>query len=146
MQTLFKNIKKFFIKTDKILWLLTIAATVYSIILIQSMQRGFEYNYLTSQILAIVIGYIVAVILTVIDYQRIADKWIFLMILSLALLIAVFFVGINVTGTDDTAWIVLPGGLSFQPSEFVKVAFILVGAVSLDRLLSNTSLTRYILR
>ncbi len=125
MQTIFKNIKKFFIKTDKILWLLTIAATVYSIILIQSMQRGFEYNYLTSQILAIVIGYIVAVILTVIDYQRIADKWIFLMILSLALLIAVFFVGINVTGTDDTAWIVLPGGLSFQPSEFVKVFFII---------------------
>ena len=125
MQTLVKNIKKFFIKTDKILWLLTIAATVYSIILIQSMQRGFEYNYLTSQILAIVIGYIVAVILTVIDYQRIADKWIFLMILSLALLIAVFFVGINVTGTDDTAWIVLPGGLSFQPSEFVKVFFII---------------------
>ena len=37
------------------------------------------------------------------------------------------------------------GSFSFQPSEFVKVAFILVGAVSLDRLLSNTSLTRYII-
>ena len=125
MQTLLKKIKKFFIKTDKILWLLTIVATVYSIILIQSMQRGYKYNYLTSQILAIVIGYIIAIILTVIDYQRIADKWIFFMILSLALLVLVFFFGLNVTGTDDTAWIVLPGGLSFQPSEFVKVFFII---------------------
>ena len=125
MQTLLKNLKKFFIKTDKTLWLLTIIATVYSVILIQSMQRGFEYNYLTSQILAIVIGYIIAIFMTLIDYQRIADKWILFIILSLILLIMVFFIGINVTGTDDTAWIVLPGGLSFQPSEFVKVFFII---------------------
>lgn len=125
MQTLLKNLKKFFIKTDKILWLLTIAATVYSVILIQSMQRGFEYNYLTSQVLAIIIGYSIAIIMTVIDYQRIADMWIFFIILSLGLLILVFFIGINVTGTDDTAWIMLPGGLSFQPSEFVKVFYII---------------------
>ena len=125
MQTILKKLKKFFIKTDKILWLLTIIATVYSVILIQSMQRGYRYNYLNSQILAIVIGYVIALLLTLIDYQRIADKWIFFIILSLALLVLVFFVGINVTGTDDTAWIVLPGGLSFQPSEFVKVFFII---------------------
>ena len=125
MQTLLKNLKKFFIKTDKILWLLTIIATVYSVILIQSMQRGYQYNYLTSQVLAIIIGYAIALITTFIDYQRIADKWIFFIILSLVLLALVFFIGINVTGTDDTAWIVLPGGLSFQPSEFVKVFFII---------------------
>ena len=125
MQTILKKFKQFFIKTDKTLWLLTIIATVYSVILIQSMQRGYSYNYLTSQILAIIIGYIIAVFMTIIDYQRIADKWILFIILSLILLIMVFFIGINVTGTDDTAWIVLPGGLSFQPSEFVKVFFII---------------------
>lgn len=125
MQTLLKNLKKFFIKTDKILWMLTIIATVYSIILIQSMQRGYKYNYLTSQILAIIIGYLIALLLTFVDYHRIADKWILFIILSLGLLVLVFFIGINVTGTDDTAWIVLPGGLSFQPSEFVKIFFII---------------------
>ncbi len=125
MQTILKKFKQFFIKTDKTLWLLTIIATVYSVILIQSMQRGYSYNYLTSQILAIIIGYILAIFMTIIDYQRIADKWILFIILSLILLIMVFFLGINVTGTDDTAWIVLPGGLSFQPSEFVKVFFII---------------------
>ncbi len=125
MQSIMRNLKKFFIKTDKILWLLTIAATVYSVILIQSMQRGYDYNYLTSQILAIIIGYIIAVVMTVIDYERIANLWILFIILSLGLLTLVFFIGINVTGTDDTAWIVLPGGLSFQPSEFVKVFFII---------------------
>ena len=37
------------------------------------------------------------------------------------------------------------GPVSIQPSELVKVAFILVGAVSLDKLLSNTSITAYII-
>ncbi len=35
------------------------------------------------------------------------------------------------------------GGVSFQPSEFVKVAFIFVGAVTLERLQSTQSLTKY---
>ena len=125
MEGLLKRLKKFFIKTDKILWLLTIIATVYSVILIQSMQRGYRYNYLFSQILAIVIGYVLAIVLTVVDYEKIAKLWIFFAVLSLILLVSVFFVGFKVTGTDDTAWIVLPGGLSFQPSEFVKVFYII---------------------
>lgn len=140
MQNLLKNFKKFFVKTDKILWLLTIAATVYSIILIQSMQRGYSYNYLTSQVLAIIIGYVIAVVLTIIDYERIANTWIFLMILSLGLLLLVFFFGINVTGTDDTAWIELPGGLSFQPSEFVKIFFIITLSKHMQVLQENEKL------
>lgn len=123
-----KAIKKFFTHTDIILWLLTIATTVYSIILIKSMQRGYEYSYLTSQLLAVALGYIAAVILTIIDYERIAALWWLLAGASIVLLILVFFLGVNVTGTDDTAWIYLPGGISFQPSELVKVMFILTFA------------------
>lgn len=41
-------------------------------------------------------------------------------------------------------WIDL-GFFSIQPSELVKVAFILVGAVSLEKLISNTSLTKYVI-
>lgn len=37
------------------------------------------------------------------------------------------------------------GGLSIQPSELVKVAFIFVGAATLEKLQSNRSLTKYIL-
>ena len=124
MENFAKRISKFFIKTDKILWLLTIAATVYSIMLINSMQRSTEYNYLTSQILAIAVGLIMIIILTVVDYERILKLWWLLAGLSLIMLVMVFFIGVNVAGTDDTAWIFLPGGISFQPSELVKVFFI----------------------
>ena len=125
MAKLWKNIKTFFIKTDKILWLLTLAATVYSLMLIKSMQRSYEYNYMTSQILAIIVGYILVIIITVIDHKRLLSLWWLLGTISLILLTLVFFIGINVSGTDDTAWISLPGGLSFQPSELVKVFFII---------------------
>lgn len=37
------------------------------------------------------------------------------------------------------------GGLSIQPSELVKVAFIFVGAASLEKLQSNKSLTKFII-
>ena len=124
MSTVLKHLKKFFVNTDKLLWLFTITATVYSTMLINSMQRTSEYNYLTSQILAIIVGYIIVVVLTVVDYNHILNLWWLLGGVSLVLLTLVFFIGINVSGTDDTAWIRLPGGLSFQPSELVKVFFI----------------------
>ena len=125
MASFFKKLKIFFLNTDKTLWLLTISATVFSVVLIKSMQRTYEYNYLTSQLLAIILGYILAVIATVIDYERILSLWWLLGGASLILLLLVFFIGINVRGTDDTAWIYLPGGLSFQPSEIVKVFYII---------------------
>ncbi len=48
----------------------------------------------------------------------------------------------NINGTLN--WIHL-GAFSIQPSEFVKVAFILVGAASLEKLISTVSLTKYII-
>lgn len=41
-------------------------------------------------------------------------------------------------------WITI-GGMSIQPSEFVKLAFIFVGAASLDKLQSARSLTKYLI-
>lgn len=124
MSAVVKNLKKFFINTDKLLWLFTIIATVYSTMLINSMQRASEYNYISSQLLAIVLGYVIVIVLTVVDYNHILNLWWLLAGLSLILMSLVFFFGINVTGTDDTAWISLPGGLSFQPSELVKIFYI----------------------
>ncbi len=125
MSNIIKGLKKFFTKSDLILWFLTISASVYSLLLINSMQRASDYSYLTPQILALLIGYIAAIIVTLIDYELITKLWWLLMIVSLGLLVLVFVIGRNVSGTDDTAWITLPGGISFQPSELVKIFFII---------------------
>ena len=140
MQKAIKGLTQFFTKSDVILWLLTISASAYSLLLINSMQRASDYSYMTPQILALILGYIAAVVVTLIDYERISKHWILLMIISLGLLLMVFVFGRNVTGTDDTAWIMLPGGISFQPSELVKVFFIVTFSRHMQLLKENDML------
>ncbi|MBQ3264181.1 MAG: FtsW/RodA/SpoVE family cell cycle protein [Ruminococcus sp.] len=134
MQKVLKGLTRFFTKSDVILWLLTIAASVYSLLLINSMQRSSDYSYMTPQILALIIGYIAAIVITLIDYERIAHFWPLLIAVSLGLLLLIFLIGRNVSGTDDTAWITLPGGVSFQPSELVKIFFIITFSKHLQAL------------
>lgn len=140
MNSLSKKIKNFFTKTDKLLWILTLGAVAYSILLISSMQRTSDYNYLQSQLIAVFLGYTIAIIVSVIDYENLLNAWWLLTIVGLFMLIIVFFVGINVTGTDDTAWVRLPGGLSFQPSELVKLIFIITFSKHLHLLNSTEKL------
>lgn len=140
MQKIIKGLTKFFTKSDVILWLLTIAASVYSLLLINSMQRSTDYSYITPQLLALVVGYIAAIVITLIDYERIARFWPLLAAVSLGLLVLVFLIGRNVTGTDDTAWITLPGGVSFQPSELVKIFFIITFSKHMQLLKDNDML------
>lgn len=135
-----KSIKNFFTKTDKLLWLLTIIAVSYSVLLISSMQRTSDYNYLQSQLIAIVAGYIFAVIISVIDYEYILKLWWLFAGIGVVLFILVFLFGINVAGTDDTAWIQLPGGFSFQPSELIKIIFIITFSKHLQVLVNNEKL------
>lgn len=61
---------------------------------------------------------------------------------SVAVLAANLVLAQTVNGTLN--WIDL-GFFSIQPSELVKITFILVGAVSLEKLLSITSLTKYVI-
>lgn len=140
MTKIIKGLTKFFTKSDVILWLLAIAASVYSLMLINSMQRASDYSYMTPQILALTLGYIAAVVITLIDYEAISRFWILLIAASLLLLIIVFIFGRNVSGTDDTAWITLPGGISFQPSELVKIFFIITFSKHLQLLKENDML------
>ena len=137
MNSFVRSVKKFFTKSDIMLWLLTVVAIVYSIILIGSMQRSGDYNYLKSQIIAIVIGYVIAIALSLLDYENIINIWWLFAGIGLVLLVVVLFVGINVSGTDDTAWISLPGGFSFQPSELVKIVFIITFTKHLQVLISG---------
>ena len=120
-----QSFSDFFRKTDVVLWLLTIAAVVYSLLLISSMQRSGSYNYLRPQLAAVIIGFAAAVVISVADYRFIIKKWYLAMLVGIILAALVFLFGIKVSGTDDTAWIELPGGYTFQPSEFIKICFII---------------------
>ena len=115
----------FFRKSDIVMWLLTIAAIVYSLLLISSMQRSGDYNYIRPQLTAVIIGLAAAALISFADYRFIIKKWYIALIVGLILAAMVFAFGKRVSCTDDTAWIELPGGFSLQPSEFIKICFII---------------------
>ncbi len=133
MKKIFSGIGDYIISSDKLLWLATISATVYSVLLLTSVERSGG-SFVRNQILAAVLGISIAIIISMIDYEYIGRVWWALAIISIGLFAAVFLFGMTVTGTDDTAWLVLPGGITFQPSELVKICFIVTFGKHLDYL------------
>ncbi|MDP4120857.1 MAG: FtsW/RodA/SpoVE family cell cycle protein [Bacillota bacterium] len=145
MKKSISGISDYFLNTDKFLWLLTIATTVYSLLLIKSMQRAGDYNYVRTQLIAIVIGYICAVIISVIDYEYIINAWWILAAIGLIMTFLVFFMGIKVQGTVmNQAWIRLPGGYTVQPSEYTKIIFIITLSKHLSYLNSKGKLKTFL--
>ncbi|MBQ5565465.1 MAG: FtsW/RodA/SpoVE family cell cycle protein [Clostridia bacterium] len=74
------------------------------------------------------------------DRVNLYTKWIY--IASLGLLAVNLIFGKTEYGAAN--WIVLPGGISVQPSEVVKVGFVIVGSGSLDKLQTNKNLLGFI--
>ncbi len=129
--------------TDKILWLICICTSAFGAALVYSATRTASGAQFRTQVVAIVIGYVAAFIITKIDYEKIASAWILIAILCLGLMAATSILGVRVEGADDKAWIILPGGISFQPSELVKIGFIVTFAKHLDALRKRNKLTSF---
>ena len=125
MKKVITNIYEYFRQCDAVLWLLTLTAVAYSFLLIASMQRSGEYSYLRTQIIAVSVGLAASVFISIADYRFLIRKWYIAAIVGIVLAGLVFVFGVQVSGTDDTAWINLPGGFSIQPSEFIKICFII---------------------
>lgn len=101
-------------------------------------------GYALKQIVAIVLGLFVFIAMLVV--LRRTD-----IVMKLRMPVAVAAVGLLVANlalakytNGALNWITI-GGISVQPSEFVKLAFIFVGAASLDKLQNARSLTKYLI-
>lgn len=139
---IYDKISDYFHYTDKFLWLLLIALNTLSVLLIASMQRAGEYNYLKTQIAALIIGLIGAVAISCFDYKYLEKLWWVVALTGFGLIAVVFAFGIRVEGTDDTAWINL-GGYSLQPSEIVKICFIITLSFHISRIVKNNHIKSF---
>ncbi|MEE1219041.1 MAG: rod shape-determining protein RodA, partial [Ruminococcus sp.] len=72
-----KTFADYFKRSDILLWLLTITAIIYSLLIISSMQRSANYNYLKIQIIAVTIGLVAAFVISAADYRYFVRKWYF---------------------------------------------------------------------
>ena len=90
-------------------------------------QAGLDpHTYLKKSLLWGLLGLVLMFVTASIDYRRIRRWTPVLYGLSLLLLAAVLVVGQSVNGAK--AWIELPGGFQVEPSEFAKVALVLMVA------------------
>lgn len=101
-------------------------------------------DYLIKQAAAVVLGMVVYVaLLAVLRRVDIVSKLRTpVAVLAVGLLVLNLVLAETTNGTLN--WINI-GGISIQPSELVKIAFVFVGAASLDKLQSTRSITKYII-
>lgn len=133
---------KFLRETDLYLLFLCILASVAGIIAVFSATRfSLEPNEKISRdaivmIAAVVLGFIICLIISAIDYEVILKLWPVVAGVSVALMLALFIWGTGPTERSDViTWLPFKlGGFSvyFQPSELLKIAFIITFAVHIE--------------
>lgn len=125
--------------SDKFLWSVTLFIVIYGLVLVASISReGFNYFFIQS--LSILIGLIGAVIIQTVDYKYISKASLWISIFGILLIMYTLFFGVTIegaSGVNAKAWIKLPGGITFQPSELVKIAFIITFSTHMANILEN---------
>ncbi len=128
-----RSLQSFIQSSNMRLILLCLAITVYGCMLVYSASHGYGYGFsgAATHIIAASIGFIAALFISQIDYDNICALWPIWAGLSLLLMLLTFTpLGLNAAGTDDTAWLGI-GKLTFQPSELMKIAFVITFSVHL---------------
>jgi rod shape determining protein RodA len=120
----FETVYRYMRESDIFLLALCVISTVYGIVLISSVEHGIGGRAVTVQIIALVMGVIIYVLLSLIDIDIIADKSKLLVILSAALICTLFIWG-EAGDTGNKAWLRF-GGIGVQPAEVAKIPFAVV--------------------
>ena len=127
MKKILKSIWDYIRRLDIILVLLCFTASGFSILLLYSLS---ENGYISAgdyktQILALALGAFCMFFLAGVDYKHLSKFWPIYTVPALALVMLLFTgLGRGVAGADDIGWLQI-AGVSVQPSEFLKIAFIM---------------------
>jgi len=123
-------VKGFFRRADILLLALCFILFVFGLVVISSATANTADGsgpFLRKQIICMGIGLFLFVVLTVLDVDLLADKWLLLTGISALFLLILIPFGVD-DGTGNKSWISVPGLGSVQPSEIVKVIYIVLMA------------------
>ncbi len=144
-------IKEFFKRADIFLLCICVISSIFGITMIEKAVTGMyeggwdmsePSKYLTVQIASMLIGIVAFVLLTVIDVDLIAQQWKLLMMLDLVLLVALVLLGED-DGTGNRSWIRF-AGIGIQPSEVIKVIYVVVAAKQMTYLKEYRDINSFI--
>jgi len=132
----FKNIKNYLSFSDRTLLILCIITSAFGTFIIFKCTTYFfnSMSYTYTQLGASVLGLFAAIIISLFDYRSLSNLWKLYIPIALILVLCTFFFGLKREGADDRAWLQIPfTSLTFQPSEILKLSFILSFALHLEK-------------
>ena len=137
-----RNLGKFLRETDLYLLAMCVAASVAGIIAVFSATRfSLEAGEVISRdaivmIAAVVLGIVICLVISAIDYEVILKLWPVVAGVSVLLMLSLFIWGTGPTERSDViTWLPFRIGsfsIYFQPSELLKIAFIITFAVHIE--------------
>ena len=130
MGKIISAIADFFRLTDKLLLTLCISASLLgSFMVLSATNHTGSTRQFWVQLVCLCIGlFVLAFASGFVDYSVYTRFWPLIMGVALILVGLTFVIGFAPEGTDDKAWLRLPIGMTFQPSELLKIAFIITFA------------------
>ena len=134
MKSIWNMVVRYFRQTDKVIWGLCLTASAMSVVLLLGIWNSGYVNLSRPivQCIAIGLGCGAMFLLSRVDYQTMADLWRLHVPLTYGLVLLTFILGVG--RADDMAWIEIPFiGLTFQPSELLKLSFIITFASHLQK-------------
>lgn len=129
---IFSKIADYIRECDKILFILVFFTTSFGCMAVMSATHYTgSYSQFLTQVTAMLLGFFVAVIISLFNYSTFIKHWPIAAAIGIIPVILTFFIGYAPAGTDDKAWLLI-GGLSFQPSELMKIMFLITFSAHLE--------------
>lgn len=133
-----KKALEYFKSLDKLLLLLCLLLSAFGVFLLYTLNENGISAYVSSrqwktQLLATGLGLFLALVLAAVDYRFLAKLWwLYIPVTLIPVLLLFTPLGVGVEGADDIGWLRI-GSFQFQPSELLKVAFILSFSLHLHK-------------
>lgn len=138
MKKIFSYTKRFVSETDKLLFFLIMAASVFGVLMVYSATRwNLEDGDLISRdatvmIIAAAVGLILTLVISAIDYELIMKLWpIIGGVCFVLMLITLVFGAAPESRPDAKCWLKF-GSIYFQTSELVKVGYVITYSMHLE--------------
>ena len=137
------KLKQTILDTNPLLFLLCIAASAYGLLAVHSAtlrkipEGGFLHRDTLVMAAATALGIAACLVISYIDYEVVFKLWPLVAAVSLGLMFSLFVFGeaASEARSDAISWLKIGGanGISFQPSELVKIGFAITFSVHLTR-------------
>lgn len=146
MRGIWNSIADYIRECDKVLLLLCLAASGFGCIaVLTSTYYTASPRQFITQFVAVFLGVFIAVVISKFDYNNYKKLWPIIALACLIPVILTFFIGFAPGNTDDKAWLRLPGGLTFQPSEILKIAFIITFSIHIEKVDEKINNLKYLI-